>query len=85
MNAVTKDYGVFGDYGWSKETLLMQTDSQWGAIRWAEGYTHNGQTGGYNAVEVVSMIDEQSEQIVWTFEAKLEVDEEDEGMLYDEP
>ena len=82
MNALLKNYGVFGDYKYAHETLLMQTNSPGEAIHWAEGYTRTGHTGGYNAIEVVSVVTEQTGQVVWVFEAEIE---EDEGVLYDEP
>ena len=82
MNALTKDYGVFGDYKYAHETLLFETNSVSSAIDWAQGYTSQGDTGGYNAVEVVSMVNEQTGEVVWLFEAEIE---EDEGVLYDEP
>lgn len=51
-NKLTKDYGVFGDYGYTGEQLLFETNSPTDAIMWAEGYTRNGDLGGYNIIEV---------------------------------
>jgi hypothetical protein len=45
---------VYGDYGYDSECELYSSDSCDEAKRWAEGYTRDGDFGGYAVIEVAS-------------------------------
>lgn len=47
-------YKIYGDYGYQGETLLEEFDDLSDAIRWAEGYTEDGDFGGHAVIEVAS-------------------------------
>jgi hypothetical protein len=76
MNDLKKDYGVFGDYGYTSQTLLFESNSVNEAIEFAEGYTRQGDMGGYNIIEVAFFGADGTYETTWKLE--------DEGHLYDE-
>lgn len=76
MTELSKEYGVFGDYGYATETLLYETNSVNEAIRWAEEYTRNDM-GGYTVVEVGFFLRDGTYDTSW-------VKVDDERYLYDE-
>ena len=45
-------YYIYGDYGYTSETLLEEFESYAEAVRWAEGYIESGDFGGYTVIEV---------------------------------
>lgn len=51
---LTKEYGVFGDYGYTSEELLYESDSLSDAIAWARQYIRWDNFGGYSVIEVAS-------------------------------
>ena len=51
-------YQIFGDYGYISETLLEEFDSLDEAIRWVDGYTEDGDLGGYDRIEVCTFADD---------------------------
>ena len=44
-------YQVYGDYGYTSETLLEEFDDYQEAVNWASGYCDRD-FGGYNVIEV---------------------------------
>lgn len=51
-------FQIFGDYGYTSETLLEEFDTLREAKRWVDGYARNGYFGGYEAVEVIRFADD---------------------------
>jgi hypothetical protein len=45
-------YYIYGDYGYTSETLLEEFESYADAVRWCEGYTDAGDFGGYTVIEI---------------------------------
>lgn len=45
-------FKIYGDYGYTSQTLLEEFDTRSAAIRWAEDYAAAGDFGGYIVVEV---------------------------------
>ena len=76
MNKLTKDYGVYGNYGYATEELLFESNSVNAAIDWAQGYTSQGDMGGYSVIEVAFFGADGTYETTWKLE--------DEGILYDE-
>ena len=50
---------VYGDYGYTSETLLEEFDSFGEAARWAEAYVTGGDFGGYSIIEVAKFDDDE--------------------------
>lgn len=46
-------FQIFGDYGYTSETLLEEFDTLSEAKAWVDGYIQYGDFGGYAAVEVI--------------------------------
>jgi len=46
-------YQIYGDYALTSETLLEEFDNKAEAIRWVQGYTKQGDLGGYESIEVM--------------------------------
>ena len=78
-----RDIKVYGDYGYTSECLLYETDSISAATRWVEGYIDDGDFGGYNIIEVAEFAAD-GEYIVHNLWDKPFQDAEDEGYLFDE-
>ena len=45
-------YLIYGDYGYTSETLLEEFESYADARRWLDGYTDAGDFGGYAVIEI---------------------------------
>ena len=45
-------FKIYGDYGYTSQTLLEEFDTRAEAIRWAEDYARQGDFGGYKLIEV---------------------------------
>ena len=45
-------YYIYGDYGYTSETLLEEFESYADAVRWVEGYVEGGDFGGYTVIEI---------------------------------
>jgi hypothetical protein len=45
-------YYIYGDYGYTSETLLEEFESYADARRWVDGYTDAGDFGGYTVIEI---------------------------------
>ena len=75
-------YKIYGDYGYTTETLLEEFNTRSEAIRWAERYAESGDFGGYYVIEVAWHNSNTGEYVVERrYDAQ---DWEDEGYLYDE-
>jgi len=61
---------VFGDYGYQSQCELYSHKNREYAERWAEGYTRNGDLGGYSVIEVAYFKDDGEYQTVWTLYAE---------------
>lgn len=46
-------YYIYGDYGYTSETLLEEFESYAEAEQFVDGYVHRGDTGGYETIEVI--------------------------------
>jgi hypothetical protein len=51
-------FQIFGDYGYTSETLLEEFDTLGEAKDWVDGYIQYGDFGGYAAVEVIRFADD---------------------------
>jgi hypothetical protein len=51
-------YFIYGDYGYTSETLLEEFETRSEAVRWAEGYVESGDFGGYSVIEVATFADD---------------------------
>jgi hypothetical protein len=45
-------FKIYGDYGYTTETLLEEFDTRSEAVRWAERYVESGDFGGYTMIEI---------------------------------
>ena len=45
-------YKIYGDYGYTTETLLEEFDTRSEALRWADRYVESGDFGGYSTIEI---------------------------------
>lgn len=71
-------YKIYGDYGYTNETLLEEFDTLSEAVEWAENYVDDD-FGGYMMVEVAWHDLKTGEYVV---ERRYDCDEE--GILFDE-
>ena len=53
-----KTYYVYGDYGYTSECELYETNSLSEAKRFVDKYTRAGDLGGYNVIEVAWFADD---------------------------
>jgi len=74
---MSKEYTIYGDYGYTTETELYTTSHLAAAKRWAERYCDSGIMGGFSVVEVAWVSDNGEYVAEWKKEA-------DEEMLFDE-
>jgi hypothetical protein len=80
-------FKIYGDYGYTSETLLEEFNTRSEAIRWAEGYVESGDFGGYDVIEVAWFAEDGEYMVERRFEAEDWEDEtefSDEGYLWDE-
>ena len=81
-------YKIYGDYGYTTETLLEEFNTRSEAIRWAERYAESGDFGGYTCIEVAYFADNGEYIVERSYQAEDWEDEtvfgDDEGYLYDE-
>jgi hypothetical protein len=45
-------FKIYGDYGYTSETLLEEFDTLSEAVRWCDGYVSDGNFGGYGLLEI---------------------------------
>lgn len=74
---MSREYTVFGDYGYTTETELYTTTSLTAATRWAERYCESDDMGGFDVVEVAWFADDGEYVTEWKKESE-------EEFLYDE-
>ena len=74
---MSREYIVYGDYGYTSETELYKTTSLKAATQWAERYCNREDMGGFNVVEVAYHADNGEYITEWKKEAE-------EEFLYDE-
>jgi len=78
---MSKTYTVWGDYGYVTETELFTSPSEKEAIDWAKDYVIDGDTGGYDVIEVAYHTDDGEYHTVYTFQ---KTDFEDTDNIVDE-
>ena len=44
-------FKIYGDYGYVSECLLRECETRTEAELWIDGYTRDGDLGGYNIIE----------------------------------
>ena len=52
-------YLIYGDYGYTTETLLEEFESYADARRWVDGYTDAGDSGGYTVIEIARFVGDE--------------------------
>ena len=72
-------YKIYGDYGYTSETLLEEFESYADAVRWCEGYVEGGDFGGYTVIEIARFAGDE-----YVVEARYEAEDyEDETVFYE--
>ena len=61
---------VYGDYGYESECELYSHKSRDYAQRWAEGYTRNGDKGGYDVIEVAYFDNDGEYIVLWRMDSE---------------
>jgi hypothetical protein len=80
-------FKIYGDYGYTTETLLEEFDTRSEAVRWAERYVESGDFGGYTMIEIAWFAEDGEYMVERRFEAEDYEDlyeEDTEGYLWDE-
>jgi hypothetical protein len=67
-------YNIYGDYGYTTETLLEEFESYEEAVRWVEGYIEGGDFNGYSIIEIARFADDGEYEVEYRVDA---VDSED--------
>lgn len=66
-------FEIYGDYGYTSETLLCVSESLSDARRWVDGYTRDGQDmAGYNTIEVIQFAEDGEALIEYRVEEEQE-------------
>jgi len=52
-------YKIYGDYGYTSETLLEEFESFDEAVYWVERYVGDGDFGGHEIIEVAEFADDE--------------------------
>lgn len=73
-------YEIYGDYGYTTETLLEQFDSRSEAVLWAKNYAESGDFDGYSIIEVAFFAEDGEYVSVIRYDAE---DYEDETVFYE--
>jgi hypothetical protein len=73
-------FKIYGDYGYTTETLLEEFDTRSEAIRWAEAYAESGDFGGYTCIEVAWFAESGEYVVERGYDAE---DWEDETVFYE--
>lgn len=63
-------YRIYGDYGYTSETLLEQFESYADAVQWTNSYTQSGDFGGYSIIEIATFVGDE-----YTVERRYDADE----------
>lgn len=72
-------YYIYGDYGYTSETLLKEFESYAFAVRWVDRYVESGDFGGYTVIEIARFA---GDEYVVEYRAEAE-DYEDETVFYE--
>jgi hypothetical protein len=73
-------YKIYGDYGYTTETLLEEFDTRGEALRWADRYVESGDFGGYSTIEIAFFAEDGEYVPVMVYRAE---DYEDETVFYE--
>ena len=73
-------FKIYGDYGYTTETLLEEFNTRSEALRWADGYVESGDFGGYSTIEIAFFAEDGEYVPVMTYRAE---DYEDETVFYE--
>jgi hypothetical protein len=73
-------YKIYGDYGYTTETLLEEFDTRSEALRWADRYVESGDFGGYSTIEIAFFAEDGEYVPVMVYRAE---DYEDETVFYE--
>lgn len=65
-------YQIYGDYALVTETLLEEFDNKAEAIRWVQGYTKQGDLGGYESIEVMRILESGESLTIYLVDADQE-------------
>lgn len=71
-------FKIYGDYGYTSECLLYDTDSRNEALLWAERYVNGGDLGGYSVIEVAWFADSGEYMTEFTHRS----DDQDQAYFY---
>jgi hypothetical protein len=74
---MSREYTVYGDYGYATETELYTTNSLKKATEWAQRYCERDDMGGFDIVEVAYHNEDGEYMTEWKKETE-------EKFLYDE-
>lgn len=69
-------YFIYGDYGYTSETLLEEFESYADAVRWVDRYVSDGDFGGFTMIEVARFAGDE-------YMVEYRVDAEDETVFYE--
>jgi hypothetical protein len=70
-------FKIYGDYGYTTETLLEEFDHQTEAVRWAKYYAESSDFGGYSIIEVAEFAEDGEYIPVIRFDVEDYVADED--------
>ena len=62
-------YKIYGDYGYTTETLLEEFDTRSEALRWADRYAEEG-FGGYDVIEVARFAEDGEYIVIQKYRAE---------------
>lgn len=74
---MSKTYTVYGDYGYITETALFESQKEQEAIEWLKNYVRDGDTGGYEVLEVAYHAPDGEYMTVFTYQRSDFEDDED--------
>lgn len=62
------NYFIYGDYGYTSETLLEEFEERSQALRWADRYINSaGDFGGYDVIEIARFADDGEYMVVMKY------------------
>lgn len=72
-------YKIYGDYGYTTETLLVEFNDFGDAVHWVENYVDSGDFGGYTMIEIATFRGDE-----YVIERRWDADDyEDETVFYE--
>jgi hypothetical protein len=63
-------YKIYGDYGYTTETLLEEFDTRSEALRWADRYVESCDFGGYDVIEVARFAEDGEYIVIQKYRAE---------------